>query len=132
MVLSTNEKENDMMQYVGFNDFLDAFRDHGRLIESSNLNSGGNFDYYGLKVLYEYLESFDQNMDLDVIGLCCEYAQDFTDSIIHQYNYDKDLQDAIDLCETAEDRTEALIQYLNDRTSVCGQADNGDIVYLQF
>ena len=36
-----------------------------------------NFSYEGLKALYGYFEelSEDQNIELDVIAICCEYSE---------------------------------------------------------
>ena len=55
-----------MLQYIYFNDFVDAFRCKGRL---------NHFSEDGLYALYNYLEDVDANMHLDVIGLCCDYDE---------------------------------------------------------
>ena len=56
---------------VTLNDFESAFKRIGR---------GEQFSYEGLVALFEYLEQLESEMgeeiEFDVIGLCCEYTQD--------------------------------------------------------
>ena len=44
-----------------------------------NMDRGDQFSYDGLKALYEYLEEYEEstgeNIDLDVIALCCDYTE---------------------------------------------------------
>jgi hypothetical protein len=50
--------------------FEDAFRNYDRY---------DNFDYDGLKALFEYLEQYEEDcgeeIELDVIAICCDYSQ---------------------------------------------------------
>ena len=59
-----------MIKTINQYDFIDAFRKMGR---------ENNFSYNGLVALYEYLEmlgdDLGQPIELDVIALCCEYAE---------------------------------------------------------
>ena len=55
-----------MKQNITESMFKDAFIHMGRK---------DNFSYDGLTALYEYLEDIDENYDLDVIALCCEYSE---------------------------------------------------------
>ena len=45
----------------------------------NNMDRGEQFSYDGLKALYEYLVEYEEDtgteVDLDVIALCCEYAE---------------------------------------------------------
>tara|TARA_R110000824_G_scaffold395207_1_gene595690 strand:+ start:333 stop:632 length:300 start_codon:yes stop_codon:yes gene_type:complete len=45
----------------------------------NNMDRGEQFSYDGLKALYEYLEEYEEDtgteVELDVIALCCEYAE---------------------------------------------------------
>ena len=58
-----------MKQTINEYQFKDAF-------QSSRPN---NFSYEGLTALYEYLEQYEeetgQEMELDVIGLCCDFTE---------------------------------------------------------
>jgi hypothetical protein len=62
-------------------DFERAFKDCDR----------DNFSYDGLKALFEYLEEYEdstgEELELDVIALCCEYME--YDSL-KEYNDDYD------------------------------------------
>ena len=59
-----------MKQQVDFSVFESAFRDYNRL---------DNFPT-GLRALFEYLEEFEDSMgeeiELDVIALCCDYHEE--------------------------------------------------------
>jgi len=59
-----------MKEQVGFCQFCDRFRNMGR---------NEQFSYNGKKALFEYLEALeedlDEEIDLDVIALCCEYTE---------------------------------------------------------
>jgi len=59
-----------MFQRVEFRDFVEAFERMGRT---------ENFTYEGLRALFDYLESFEEDtgepVELDVIGLCCDFTE---------------------------------------------------------
>ena len=119
-----------MKKTLNFSDFVSEFASFdGRLASNGN---PGNFDYNGLRVLFDYLEELAQDCgvdyrdyELDVIGLCCEYAQDDLETIIEQYGIDIEDMDE-------DEQREAAIDYINEHSMVCGETDSGDIVYLQF
>ena len=85
-----------MKQSVTFTDFLDAFRAHGR---------EDQFSYSGLRVLFnsleEYEESTGEEIELDVISLCCDYCEYDADETID--NYSIDVSDCEDEDEKLED-----------------------------
>ena len=58
-----------MKQEISFYDFCDAFGETRK----------NQFSYEGKKALFEYLEQYEedteQNIDLDIIALCCEYCE---------------------------------------------------------
>ena len=58
-----------MKQSINMYDFERAFKNFER----------DNFSYDGLKALFEYLEEYEEGtgeeVELDVIALCCEYAE---------------------------------------------------------
>jgi hypothetical protein len=59
-----------MIKTIGFCEFTDSFRNMGR---------GEQFSYHGLEALYDYLEELGEDIgeeiELDVIALCCEYTE---------------------------------------------------------
>jgi len=107
-----------MKQSVNFSAFIDAFHAHGRYDQ---------FGYDALQVLFEYLEQYEedcgQELELDVIALCCEYSVDSPDDIAESYSID--LTD----CEDDQDKLDTVTEWLSDNTSVCGTTPTGQIVY---
>jgi hypothetical protein len=107
-----------MKQAVNSYDFEQAFRDAGRY--------GGehdNFSYQGLQLLFDYLvgyeEDTEEEIELDVIGLCCDFTEatkaellaDFGESIeLHSLN-DEDEDD------------EQIAEYLNENTMYVGRTE---------
>jgi len=55
-----------MKQQISKCQFRDRFRDMGR---------SEQFSYDALGALYDHLEEFDENMELDVIALCCDFTE---------------------------------------------------------
>lgn len=59
-----------MKTTVSKSDFRDAFQ---------NMNRGDQFSYDGLGVLFDYMEEMDEacetEWELDVIALCCDFAE---------------------------------------------------------
>jgi len=70
-----------MKKTINFTDFVDAFQDAGR---------DDNFSYDGKKALFEYLEDYEddtgEEIELDVIALCCEYTE-YSDVAEYVDNY---------------------------------------------
>ena len=59
-----------MKQSINFTDFQRAFIDYGR---------EDNFSYEALHALFNWLEDYEENIgeeiELDVIALCCEFTE---------------------------------------------------------
>jgi len=59
-----------MFQSITKSDFTSAFH---------RMNRGEQFSYKGLIALYDYLEQYEEDtgeqIELDVIAICCEYAE---------------------------------------------------------
>ena len=92
--------------------FRDEFKAHSR---------AGQFSYDGLGLLFDYLEGIDYQ-ELDVVALCCEYSEDSVMDVAASYNVDTGGLDN-------DDALAAVLEYLNDNTSVVGVTDAGSIVY---
>jgi predicted ArsR family transcriptional regulator len=109
-----------MKQSIGFCGFCDAFRDADR---------NTNFSYEGKQVLFDYLEEYEEStgeeIELDVIALCCEYSEDTWEDIASDYSID------LSECEDDEEKEEAIGEYLNENTMVCGTVSGG-FVYAKF
>lgn len=110
-----------MKTSINKSQFRDAFARMGR---------ENNFSYHGLGVLFDYFEEYEEStgeeIELDVIGICCEYSEDYCSDIADSYNID--ISDCIDEVTTVE----TVMAYLQDHTSVAGVTEDGTIVYAQF
>ena len=111
---------NDMKQTIGFGDFVNAFLRMGR---------ADNFSYVGLEVLFDHLNNLEdetgEEIELDVIALCCKYAEGTPEEIANDYDMDLDGVDE-------EDIPHAVMDFLCDNTTVAGETDEGTFVYQQF
>ena len=90
-----------MYQTITQSSFIDAFNRYDR---------GEQFSYHSLCALFEYLndEEFD-DYELDVIGVCCEFAE---------FNDAEELQEAYGDDDTEEFDWSEWIDYLSDKTTV--------------
>lgn len=100
-----------MKQSINRHRFHDAFRTAGRIDQ---------FSYDGLEALFEYLEQYEEDtgeeVELDVIALCCEYSE---------YDSFKDIKNeyGTGTIKTLDD--------LRDNTQVI-ECNNGHIIIRQF
>lgn len=67
-----------------------------------------------------------EEIELDVIAICCDYAVDTPEDIASSYNID------LSECEDDDERREAVVEYLDNVTQVVDPDCNGQIVYMQF
>lgn len=85
--------------------FHDAFNDMGR---------GDQFSYEALNELFRYYEetedSTGENMELDVIAICCEWTEHDTNSIINDYAYMVEREEDWD----DDDYADAIIDLIRD------------------
>jgi len=100
-------------------DFERAFVDYGRK---------DNFSYEALGLLFDYFEEYEestgQEIELDVIAICCEYSEDHLDDIVSNYRIDIDGLDDEEIIEAVRD-------YLEENTQLVGETASG-FVYAIF
>jgi len=134
-----------MKQSINVYQFRDAFRDMGR---------NDNFSYDGLGVLFEYFEDLGEDIgeeiELDVIALCCEYSEMTYDEIVNDYIasgkhiYDRDAKDELTIIEDEininhyddvdreqyikDEQNEYLLEWLQERTTVLPVDDDTVII----
>jgi len=110
-----------MKQSVNFSAFVDAFHAYNRY---------NRFGYTALQILFDYLEELEQDtgeeIELDVISLCCDYSVDSVQDIAE--NYSIDLSD----CEDEDERFDTVMEYLRDNTSVCGDFEGEGDHYIVY
>lgn len=91
------------------------------------------FSYEALELLFDYFEQLERDsgeeMELDVIAICCEYSEQHWDEIAE--SYDIDITDMTGEPLSALEGNALVMAYLNDNTSIVGETDT-TIVYAQF
>lgn len=101
-------------------DFERAFVDAGRKEQ---------FSYEGLSVLFDYLEDYEEQtgeeIELDVIALCCDYYEETVRTIAD--NYGLELPED----EDEDEHREAVRHYLNNHTIIAGETADS-FVYVAF
>ena len=109
-----------MKQSVTFSQFVDAFHAYDRY---------DGYGYEALKVIYNYLEEYeaetDQEIELDVIAICCDYSAEHYTAIAS--NYSIDLEGLDD-----DEAKQAVIEYIQDNSAYLGEATDGELVYQVF
>ena len=109
-----------MKQSVNFSAFVDAFHAYDRY---------NSYGYEALKVIFEYLEEYEdetcQEIDLDVIAICCDYSSEHYTAIAS--NYSIDLEGLDD-----DEAKQAVIEYIQDNSAYLGEATDGELVYQVF
>ena len=105
-----------MKTTVYFSEFCDYFRDI----------RPDNFSYEGLLILFDYFDSdYFEDFELDVIAICCDFAESDYQSIAADYSIELDP-------EMDEDyQKQQVIEHLEDEGAYVGDSING-IVYRQF
>lgn len=109
-----------MKQTVNIYSFREAFIHCGR---------GEQFSYDALEMIFDYLEQYEddtgEELELDPVAICCEWAEDTPEGIISAYD--------IDMEGVPEDNiTQAVMDFLCDNTTVLNETSSGTLVYVQF
>jgi hypothetical protein len=114
-----------MKTNVNFSAFCDAFRDMDR---------NDQYTYEGKRALYDYLieleESYDMEIELDVIAICCDFTEysNADEAASEYFDYEgMTYGDEGEELDTPEEVEEKAIEYLQDRTSVI-PFDSGIII----
>jgi hypothetical protein len=87
-----------------------------------------NFSYEALGLLFDYFEELEtdlgEEIELDVIAICCEYSEDTLEDIANNYGID-----LVDVDE--EDQADFVRNYLEAHTTLVGETATG-FVYACF
>ncbi len=73
---------------------------------------------HGVKLQYE--EDTGEELELDVIALCCDFSEDTTANIAQSYDIEQGDYTSLE---------EAVAEYLQDQGAFLGGTTNGSIVY---
>lgn len=94
--------------------FRDEFRACGR---------ADNFSYEALGLLFDYFEAFEmdtgEEIELDVIAICCDFSEDSPENIRDQYGIDGD--------DEAE-----VIATLEDNGAYVGRTSHGTLIHRNY
>ena len=107
-----------MFKTINVYDFRGEFKAMGR---------ENQFTYEGLQVLFDYLEELEfcnDPYELDVIALCCDFAEETPKEIAKYYRIDIDGLDDDEALETVR-------EYLENEGGLVGETDY-TIVYRSF
>jgi hypothetical protein len=108
-----------MIQTIDKHGFTQAFKQAGRGEQFSYAALGALFDYFE-----EYEESTGEQIELDVIAICCEYTEETAAEIAASYNIDIEGLDE-------DDVSNAVRTFLHENTLLVAEED-GVFVYQQF
>lgn len=106
-----------MKTTVTIHDFRRTFAEMGR----------DNFSYEGLGVLFDYIESLEQDIGeeitFDVVGFCCDYAERTPEELAEECDIKDDDGQPLNV--------DAAAEALAGETTVCGTTES-TVVFLQF
>jgi len=116
-----------MKTSVTFCTFREAFE---------RMDRANQFSREGLSKLFDYLESYEdetgEEIDLDVIALCCDYTESTFTQVADDYSISIDYDDCADDEERAELLKSEVLDFLNNHTMVVGEVSDDSVIYQQF
>ena len=108
-----------MKKTVDVYEFIEAFQQADR--------TPANFSFQGLHILYDYLIQLEQDsgeeMELDVVSICCSYAESTHEEIARDYEIPLEGLDE-------DDAFDQVVNWLEDQGAYCGTTEEG-ILYMQ-
>lgn len=107
-----------MIQTVTLHDFRSAFKNSGRETQ---------FSFDAQRLLFDYFEQVEEDtgeqIELDIIAICCEYTEENFLNVAEYYN--------IDIEGIHEDDVlQVVLDFVQEATSVVGVTVDKKIVYL--
>ena len=96
--------------------FRDQFHRCGR---------GDQFSYEALGLIFDYLNDCGSDVELDVVGVCCEFAEDTPEAIADSYSIDTE---GLNEGEVVD----AVMSFLDNHSVTVGITSSGAFVYQQF
>lgn len=111
-----------MKQTINLYQFRDAF---------NRMDRADAFSYEGLEILFNGIEEFEEDTneewELDVIALCCDFSEMHINEIIDAYGYMMD-EDRLE----DDDSLSYVTEWLNNQTWVLGESKPNVFVFRQF
>jgi hypothetical protein len=117
-----------MISRVNFNEFCDG------------LEKGSGFSYEGKLVLFDYLESLEEDtgehIEFDAVAIRCEFSEATLDELIEQYSDLAELCPEFNQEEPSIKEWEAMHntakEFLENNTILCGVTKDGGYVFQEF
>lgn len=110
-----------MKQTVYLDDFRQAFH---------NMDRGNQFSYEGLELLYDYLEECDENIELDVIAICCDFSECSIDEFLDAF---PDVVEADpDYFSNDENKIQAIEDYIQYNGGWYSIVSNHSVIFSNF
>ena len=110
-----------MKTTVNFSEFRDLFQQI----------RPDNFSYQGQKILFAYFEEIEESIgeeiELDVIAICCEFSESDWQTIAADYDSSIEL----DKDKDEEEQKVQVLDFLADQGFLIGETDHS-IIYRQF
>ena len=85
---------------------------------------GHQFSYAALGLIFDFINE-GSDIELDVVAICCEYAEDTPKAIAENYSIDTEGLDEGEI-------KDAVLKHLEDNTVIVGETSSGSFVYIQF
>lgn len=108
-----------MKQTVGIYEFRRAFRDI----------RPDNFSWEGQNLLFEYFENYEmdtgEEIEFDVIGICCDYSENDYEYIAKQYDIEIEGMDE-------DEAIQEVIETLEANCAFIGKTSINQIVYRDY
>lgn len=112
-----------MKTTINLHQFRDAFY---------RMNRKTNFSYEALEILFEYLEELEEStgeeIELDVIALCCDFSEDTPENIGEAYGIpmaDVDFDNPADVLD-------CVVDFLRVQGVFVGTTKDGKIVFQNY
>lgn len=105
-------------------DTVSSFRDEFRACGRAD-----QFSYEALGLLFEYFEAYEmdtgEEIELDVVSICCDYTEDSPENICDQYGIDTEGMDE-------DEAIEEVIATLEANGAYVGKTNTGTIIYRNY
>jgi hypothetical protein len=109
-----------IVQTLNKSSFIDAFKQSSRKDQ---------FSYEALEAIFDYLEDYSDStgeaVELDIVAICCEWAEMTWKEIAVSYDVD------LSSCEDDDERIGEIESFLCDNTQWCALSE-GSFVFVQF
>ena len=110
-----------IVQTLSKSSFIDAFTHSSRKDQ---------FSYEALEAIFDYLEEYSDStgapVEFDIVGICCDWAEEGWEGIAKYYVVD--LSD----CESEQDKIESVRDFLYDNTQCVMLSDGESFLYITF